>query len=81
MNDNVYTRQPDWAVLDSAKGRVLKLLQDRQWHTTAEINAVGGTEGTRRVRDLRAEGFDIEVKKFSSDGNKWKYRLAGCAQA
>ena len=52
----------------SARGRVLALLQ-RQKATTSEINAVGGTEGTRRLRELRAMGHQIESCR-TTGGNR-----------
>jgi hypothetical protein len=63
---------------------VWALLSDGQWHTTMEINAVdvGGSEGCRRVRELRAEcrsgkrtGWaDIECNRVTGDSTQWVYR-------
>lgn len=76
MESTFYNRQPDGAKLDTAKERVLKLLNDRQPHTTMEILNVGGAEGTRRLRELRQEGYEIEGEKILGS-NEWKYRLSG----
>lgn len=55
------------------------LMSDGGWHTTAEINSVevGGTEGTRRLRELRARlsgGFVIEKRK-AQGSTMWEYRI------
>lgn len=74
---------------DAAPNRrelVLWLLKDGKWHTTMEINAVdiGGSEGCRRVRELRAlmragkiPGFrDIARKKSKVGGStQWEYQV------
>jgi len=48
------------------KQKVLELLQKyrNQWVDGPEIQhpAVGGSEGTRRLRELRAEGYNIEKR-------------------
>ena len=65
---------------------VWQLLLDFQWHRTMEINAVdvGGSEGCRRVRELRAQcregkrpGFlDIETVPINWEGTRqWAYHL------
>lgn len=66
--------------LDSARGRVLHLLLDRQWHTSPAIcdPAVGGSEGLRRLRELRAEGWWIEKRRATA--GLYEYRLRGMAQ-
>ena len=66
----------DFKQLDRAKDRVLGLLKDHQWHSTAEICEVGGTEGTRRLRELRLDdGYDIVKEKVPGRGNGFRYRL------
>ena len=64
---------------------VWDLLSDGDWHATMEVNdvSVGGSEGCRRLRELRAEciegkrGFwrDIECKKSATGSDQWLYRL------
>lgn len=65
--------------LDSARGRVLHLMLDRQWHPAPAIcdPAVGGSEGLRRLRELRSEGWWVE-KRRATEG-VWEYRLRGIA--
>lgn len=62
---------------------VLRLLKDGAWHKTMELNApdIGGSEGTRRLRELRALGHAIEKRKAKDpeDGTQWEYRLTAVA--
>jgi len=66
---------------ETRRAAVLKLLSDGKPHTTMEINAVdcGGSEGTKRVRELRAEGHNIDARPASSelgrDTSQWLYQL------
>lgn len=65
------------------------LLKDGAWHTTMEINDVttGGSEGCRRLRELRAEcrsgkraGWtDIQCRRSIGDGTQWEYRAVPVA--
>ena len=63
------------------RGTVLALMLDRQWHSTAEIEnvAIGGSQGTRRLRELRADGWRIE-KRPKANSTQWEYRLVGTKQ-
>lgn len=62
---------------ESARGRVLALLRDRSpgWVRTDELVGEGfGVNGSRRLRELRALGYEIEVRPV--EGSKlWEYRL------
>ncbi len=60
----------------SRKQAVLRLLSDYCWHSTAEVNAVdvGGSEGTRRLRELRESGHKI-VRRKQEDSDQFEYRL------
>lgn len=60
------------------KQKVLDLLADGQWHKTAEICRweVGGSEGTRRLRELRNDGVAIEKRK-AKGSTQYEYRLSG----
>lgn len=73
---------------ESAKTRrkkVWALMSDGKWHTTMEIcdAGVGGAEGCRRLRELRAEcraglrfGVSgIEKRRTPGDSQQWQYRL------
>jgi hypothetical protein len=60
------------------KARVLALLQARGLAgvNTAELSdpAVGGHEGPRRVRQLRAEGHPVQRQRIHGTG-LWRYWL------
>lgn len=65
----------------SRKDRVFDLLWDRRklddpWVVGHEIchPSVGGSEGLRRLRELRADGYEI-VKRKRAKGAEWEYRL------
>lgn len=64
---------------------VWSLLLDGRWHATMEVNAaaVGGSEGCRRLRELRREveagkreGYStIRSRKKKDDSTQYEYRL------
>jgi len=58
---------------NEARERVLELLSSGNWVSTVEINEIGGTDGTRRLRELRSLGFNIEKRKI--DSRYYQYRL------
>lgn len=64
--------------LSERRAAVLRLLLDGHWHGTHEISSpdVGGTEGTRRLRELRADGHAIEKRKREGS-DEYEYRK-GC---
>lgn len=62
--------------LTGAVKRVFDVLRDGQWHTVEELQAVGGREATRRARQLRQHGLNVEVKRFG-ESRDFRYRLAG----
>lgn len=62
--------------LADRRTRVFTLLADGLWHSTSTIESpdTGGSQGTRRLRELRAQGIVIEKrKKVGSD--EYEYRL------
>ena len=61
---------------DTREKLVFNLLRDERWHTTGEINspALGGSEGTRRLRELRKKGYPIEKRK-DQNGDAYEYRM------
>lgn len=70
-------RPPRRPSRDTRRGRVLGLLKRGGWHSTMDVNDVdgGGSEGCRRLRELRAMGYVIEKRrKVGSD--QFEYRLA-----
>ncbi len=56
---------------------VLAVLADGAWHPGHELTApdVGGSEGLRRVRELRARGARIEIERKRPDRYTRYYRL------
>jgi len=62
--------------LEGRRGMVLDLLNDGEWHKGSEISGpdVGGSEGLRRLRELREAGYTIDkIKDPCGDG--YLYRL------
>ena len=60
--------------------KVYQLMKDSRWHSGREIcEAAGGSEGLRRMRELRSElrgrGFIIERRK-KADSREFEYRLS-----
>ena len=62
--------------LSTRRQNVLALLQDGEWHSTAQIGhpAIGGSEGMRRLRELRKMGYPI-VKQRHEGHDDWLYQL------
>lgn len=64
---------------DTAKGRVLAYLQEREgvWVDAPELTTqeVGGFAGTRRLRELRDAGWPIETRPKPDAENTWQHRL------
>lgn len=63
----------------SRKKQVLKYLVDRanQWVNGPEVanERVGGSEGHRRARELRSEGYPIEIRRHPDPRRDiWQYR-------
>ncbi len=63
--------------LESQQGKVLKLMSDGRWHPAREVLKVaGGTEGLRRLRELRTmPGVTIEKMRRVDDRRFFHYRL------
>jgi hypothetical protein len=65
----------------SKREKVLALLQrnGRAWTLGSELTTpdVGGSEGMRRLRELRQMGWDYESQPLPGGRTSWKYRLKG----
>jgi len=61
--------------MEKSKDRVLMLLATKDWVSTWDLVQAGGTEGPRRLRELRNEGYVIE-KRRKEDSAQWEYHLA-----
>lgn len=68
--------------LADRRSLVFKLLLDGQWHSTSEIEspACGGSQGTRRVRELRAGGAQIVTRRRAGHDD-YEYRMTPPSQA
>jgi len=64
-------------VTPTRRERVLKVLNDHKWHAANELTRgnTGGSEGLRRLRELRAEGYRIEGPKTVKGRTTRMYRL------
>ena len=52
------------------------LRKNRKYIPSSEIRGIGGKDGLRRLRELRAEGRNIISRKNPKTG-EWEYRLQG----
>lgn len=58
--------------------RVFELMRDGNWHDAIAIRAAAqGSEGLRRLRELRAKGYQIDKRKTAGGGRLFEYRLYG----
>ena len=55
---------------------ILDVLADGLWHPGHELTGpkCGGSEGLRRLRELRAKGYRIEARKIQGRSS-WQYKL------
>lgn len=62
--------------IECQRGRVLNLLLDKRWHTSLEIlEAAGGTEGLRRLRQIRDIPRLGVIKRRTKDSRIFEYKL------
>lgn len=55
------------------KEAVHAILRSRRWTPATDIQAVGGADGLRRLRELRADGYGIKSRTATQGG--FEYRL------
>lgn len=68
--------------LASQRGKVLDLMSDGRWHSTEEIlQAAGGSEGLRRLRELRKLPHVIIERFRQPIWRQWLYRLVVVASS
>jgi len=64
---------------ETRRGRVLAVLQaaDGGWVDGPELASpeVGGSEGLRRLRELRSAGWNIESRRHPDGWHRWQYRI------
>ena len=74
--------EEDLPSLDSQREKVRQLMLDGQWHSGPEIlETAGGTEGMRRLRELRAKGYTVEKARDSLNRRFWWYRMTRVEQS
>ena len=64
-------------VLSERQQNVLNLLRSQEWSSTVEISSVevGGSEGMRRLRELRVDhGYNI-IKRHKEGSTQYEYKL------
>ena len=68
--------EEDLEQLKGQRRKVWDLMRDSHWHTGPEIvAAAGGSEGLRRLRELRRLSH-IEIEKWRIPNSRtWAYRL------
>lgn len=56
---------------------VYNVLKDGEWHDGPELThpEVGGSEGLRRLRELREKGYTIEMRRKAKGRTTRQYRL------
>lgn len=73
--------ESDLPRLIASEARVLDLMRDGRWHTPDEIRLAAGrngrpaSEGLRRMRNLKKQGFIIDKKRVD-DSMTFVYRLS-----
>ncbi|MCI0422779.1 MAG: hypothetical protein L0312_26760 [Acidobacteria bacterium] len=71
----------DGARLTRQLDRVREIMQDKKWHTLAElVRLVGGASEagvSARIRDLKKPRFGGHVieKQFMAETSQWRYRM------
>jgi hypothetical protein len=65
----------DLEALHTQRADVYRLMKDGRWHSAMEIlNAARGTEGLRRLRELRKYGAEIQKVRVPNQ-RTWQYRM------
>jgi hypothetical protein len=56
---------------------VYNVLKDGEWHDGPELThpAVGGSEGLRRLRELREKGYRIDMRRKAKGRTTRQYKL------
>lgn len=68
---------PDKKRLKTNREKVKNLMMDNQWHPATEIREVGGSEGLRRLRELRKDGYVVTKRRIKEGGGSFEYRVCG----
>jgi hypothetical protein len=54
------------------KEAVHAVLRSRRWTPATDIEAVGGADGLRRMRELRADGYEIKSRIAPSGYSEYR---------
>ena len=66
----------DMKDFNESQMRVFELMSDGNWHDAIAIRAAAqGSEGLRRLRELRAKGYVIDKRKTAGGGRLLEYRM------
>ena len=66
----------DMRDFNESQMRVFELMSDGNWHDAIAIRAAAqGSEGLRRLRELRAKGYVIDKRKTAGGGRLYEYRM------
>lgn len=60
---------------ETHREKLLKLLDDKDWHTNTELAKVAGFRYGAVVFNLRKEGSNIETRKGGEGPGHYEYRL------
>jgi hypothetical protein len=73
---DTYDHERDFGRLKNNVQRVFSRMLDGQWHTTTELQRVGGSAARTRISNLKT-AFEMPIESEPTDdkGTLWKYRL------
>ena len=84
--DQCWDHRAEIKELKTARGRVMALMMDHQWHSAIEIcqPEIGGSEGLRRLREIKGTQMGgsvltVEKRRISSERRTYEYRLTAVA--
>ncbi len=72
---NTSVKPADVPRLTSALQRILTFLKDGQWHTTTELERVGGRSAPQRVHDLKKSGYSYDCEPIPGQRGEHRWRL------
>lgn len=72
-----HQHRPEPRAMSSRQQAVFDVLRDGQWHDGPELThpAVGGSEGLRRLRELRDMGYEIQMRLKAKGQTTRQYRM------
>ena len=67
-------------VHETKREKLLRRMQDEDWHSFVELRQVGGDRFGARIRELKRLGWRIESRPSKMYANGKEYRLIGRGQ-